>query len=138
MKVVKDVNGNVVKFTINRKTWLRGNPNTSVMRNQHGSMCCLGHFARACGIPATTLVDKTTPGLMRIWGIKLPSQIEDALTERKVSHYSGETYIVNSDLASEFIEANDKKDTPQAKRERKIKELFLDYPTGPIEVEFTN
>lgn len=38
------------KFTIDRKSWYRGNgPAVSKLLREDGKMCCVGFFAKACG-----------------------------------------------------------------------------------------
>lgn len=39
-------------FTISRKKWLRGDPNTaSLLDPKTGKQCCLGIYLLACGVP---------------------------------------------------------------------------------------
>ena len=46
-----------MKFRINRKTWARGlnTFNTGSLQNSDGTKCCLGFYAKACGVPTAEL-----------------------------------------------------------------------------------
>lgn len=139
MKVVKDVKGFVRKFTINRRTWLRGRPYKSWLRNSNGSMCCLGHFGRACGIDTMPLTNRTSPyhmiGALNYARYELN---HEQFVKALLTKY--DTSTMNADITVNLMVTNDKKSMPPKKREEEIKKLFAEIPApyGPIEVEFIN
>lgn len=48
------------QVTVKLKTWLRGRANSS-LRTKSRTMCCLGFWARAAGVPAKALTGCRTP-----------------------------------------------------------------------------
>jgi len=52
IKTIKDKKS----FTIDRTKWVRGDiGGTSLLLNDRGNMCCLGHYSKACGIAENDL-----------------------------------------------------------------------------------
>jgi hypothetical protein len=52
----------VKEFTIDRAKWYRGKgPKESCLLNDEGQMCCLGFFAKACGIEDDKIQGKACP-----------------------------------------------------------------------------
>lgn len=51
-----------MKFQVNRSAWYRGKGalDSRLLRTD-GQKCCLGFFARACGIPELSLIDVSSP-----------------------------------------------------------------------------
>ena len=58
----------MLNVVIQRKKHLRGQKSPSCMRNENGSMCCLGFAAVAAGIPKECLLNKQTPYNVYIHG----------------------------------------------------------------------
>ena len=65
VECIKDATGKIIEFTIERSRWARVHPEptkignnqvytrpcgSSLLLNDVGGMCCLGFYARACGI----------------------------------------------------------------------------------------
>lgn len=45
------------EFTVSRATWLRGNASDSMLLDGRGRMCCMGFYARSCGLPDIDLLE---------------------------------------------------------------------------------
>ena len=57
-KIVHDVK----EFTINRAKWGRGDSNEGYLLNDvSGKMCCLGFYAKACGLKNKDIIGVTDP-----------------------------------------------------------------------------
>jgi len=101
-----------IKVRINRKRWLRGTPDGSVLRNENGSMCCLGHVARACSIKASTLVDRLTP-----------SEVPDAECKKSFFYrlISRTLHDADNSIACyDIMDLNDEEGIAQDKREKAL------------------
>lgn len=58
IKTIKDIKS----FTIDRSKWVRGGKGgEACMLNKQGNMCCLGFYAKACGLTDDQLVSKNLP-----------------------------------------------------------------------------
>ncbi len=90
-------------FTINRSKWVHGGERikdilgTSELLNDCGNMCCLGFYAKACGVPEDKLSGIATPEQVRAGTTRVPYMTTNF--ENK--------YRVNSDLASGLMSIND-------------------------------
>jgi hypothetical protein len=54
----------VTKFVIDRERWLRGDRpdlGMSMLRDEHGRMCCLGFYAEACGVAPEAIEQVADP-----------------------------------------------------------------------------
>lgn len=111
MKIVKDEDGKVIEFTINRRYWLNGsNAYFGLLCDEFNNKCCLGHYGKACGMPKKELLGK---GLYN--GINpIPKQMEWLVNENPA-----DTLIV-----SNLVNANDSLRLKVKEREEKIIELF--------------
>lgn len=65
------------RFTVDRKTWLRGKGRSSVLLDDKGCRCCLGFAAQQlCGIADSVLFGKTTPAsLPRLFANTIPQLV---------------------------------------------------------------
>lgn len=45
------------KFTIDRRTWIRGNSEESALLRNDGCQCCMGQIARQCGVSDSQLLE---------------------------------------------------------------------------------
>lgn len=112
-----------MKLTIQRSIWYRGHGgHSSRLRQQNGTMCCLGFLGLACGIPAEALEDQArprelTPEQRKKWpaGLLCEDLSEDSAT------------------AVRLMLSNDAHSLTGAKREKKLTALF---ETIDIQVEF--
>lgn len=51
-----------MKLIIDRQKWYRGNTDGSkLLRSNDGKMCCLGFYARECGLSEEQIADKGNP-----------------------------------------------------------------------------
>src|SRR4051812_21086419 len=75
LNIVKDEEGKVISFDIDRRFWVRGEDDEgSSLLNRSGKMCCLGHYARACGVSKVDIYQEAFPlGVYR--KRKLPEQM---------------------------------------------------------------
>lgn len=51
----------MAKFTVDRKTWYRGQDNlkSRLLREKDGMRCCIGFVGQQCGIPNDVLLEKS-------------------------------------------------------------------------------
>lgn len=57
----------IKEFTIDRAKWYRGKgPITSRLLTDDGKMCCLGFFAKACGIADVDIINRSTPSVVKL------------------------------------------------------------------------
>jgi len=110
----------VTEFVISRKEWLRGEGmrNSALLRKSDGKRCCVGIFARACGAPDASIIDRVWPRRWDRWAPEWLFQEEEFF----------ESY---DSLAA----VNDKTDLPDAERERVIAAMFA---AQGITVTFTD
>src|SRR3954467_11077611 len=75
LNIVKDEEGKVISFDIDRRFWVRGEDDEgSSLLNRKATMCCLGHYARACGVSKVDSYQEAFPlGVYR--RSKLPEQM---------------------------------------------------------------
>jgi hypothetical protein len=146
--VVKDADGKVIAFEIDRRKWGRGDfggyllqAETSYFdydematKEQEIAMCCLGIYARACGVPASELLDQSMPSTL---GDSLPEQMKWLVRTEKVNGYWGapERRVVDKALATSLAETNDSQAVKDAQREATIARRFA---KRGITVTFTN
>lgn len=103
-------------FTVDGKRWCRGGKGGySALLNTQGNMCCLGFYARACGVQAGDICGVPDPCSLTYSGIVLPSTChkdssEHLRTVENMMQINDDTDIWN--VADDFVRA------------RKIKSLF--------------
>jgi hypothetical protein len=119
----------VKQFTIDRKTWncaelcnryekAKKEPlETALLEPESGTMCCLGFYATACGVPKNILENRAYPsGLPRG-----RSKLSKALFEPLPS------YDAHSDDAERILaNINDNANISAATRERRVAKAFAE------------
>jgi len=121
-KVFRDVKS----FKIVRKNWLRGSgDNSALFRAEDEKMCCLGFYAKACGIAQKHIINMPTP--------------EDVTSNLKDIDGRWDTCLLdlfwNTKLTNELMSINDNKKLSDQKREEKITAKFA---KAGIKVKFAN
>ena len=105
--MTKKINRKPIKeFTVNRKTWIRGdNLNSYLLRSDDNKMCCLGFFCLASGLTEDQIRNITEPNALFQHELnKLPEHFSDInyyesvveindLPENKFSQYFGEPFF---------------------------------------------
>lgn len=123
--------GDVKRFVIERERWLRGDEeNSRLLRPSDGKMCCLGFFARACGIDEDQIEDEAEPEDVpgAGWPLWVLRESDDFAGD-----YDLPGKLKNSLDIVELIKANDDEATGDRKRESRIAEIFAKHG---VEVEF--
>jgi hypothetical protein len=109
-----------MKFTINRKTWLRGEDNSALFRPSDGKKCCLGFYALACGLKVRDIKDQSEP-------------IDtDERKHSKMAALFKKDGLQNA-LCYRLMKINDNENTTDARKEKAIKNNFTKVGVG---VEF--
>lgn len=99
-----------MKFTIDRKTWLRGK-HPSKLLNGKGMSCCLGQVCLQQGIESKDILNiRVIPGLSSNCRAKLPPDFANDLT-----------------LIGPAYNINDRKDIEDAEREKLLQEHVKKY-----------
>ena len=116
-----------MKFTIDRKRWLRGegSDKSFLLRPSDGKMCCLGFYALACGVSEWTITGASLPR----WAHTYPEHAQWLFGSRRSALCESpcETLAaINDDMFSI---------TTEAIREEKIVAVFAQYG---VEVEFVD
>jgi hypothetical protein len=127
-----------MKFTIDRKTWLRGEGGdaSALLRESDNKMCCLGGIARQCGI--TGIAGELAPaGVEEDQWDKFPEPLRPYKRpySGSIAESAHRTYNDNSDLAADMMRVNDDEVISDEYREAKL--IALCAPHG-IELEFTD
>jgi len=123
---MSETNNTIKAFSIDRKLWGKG-----ALLNDDGTMCCLGHLGRACGIGNKELKDAFSSGYEEWTNRGYP--FEFCADER------------NPRVATELaIMINDSDLMARPEKERRLKVLFRSrgirltfrgkYPPGPRKV----
>jgi hypothetical protein len=116
--VRKNKDGKIVAFNINRKNWGRGFRGGSLLNvdkvKKQINMCCLGVFARACGVSTKRLIDVDMPD-------ELNGRIPKDLGQFINSSGKDSTY-----LALKLAEYNDNKESGDARKEAQIIKGFAE------------
>lgn len=99
-----------MKFTIDRKKWLRGDEDSLLLRKKDRKMCCLGIFLNECGMKKKDLMGKGSPYSL---DTPLPQQAQ------WLTNQWG-----NADLTRELMKVNDDDTICDNTREKKLRELF--------------
>ncbi len=129
-KSLKKKNKPVTKFTIDRAKWLNGelikryddvgrgdDAPMSTLLHEGGTMCCLGFYAKECGVPRKVLAAACEPGA--IISPKQTAKFSPKIV--KWDEFNDRAH--NTAITSNLIDANDN-EMPIAKREKKIISLF--------------
>lgn len=119
----------VKTFTIDRSRWLRGEVETSMLRNTYGDRCCLGFYLGACGVSDSAMTDEATP-----------SDVRDVIPEEaqwllRTEIWAFDEVVVESGAGAELISVNDDKHRCEDARERDVARLFAERG---IEVVFVD
>lgn len=116
-----------MKFTVEKKTWLRGEgcSESYLLREDDGKRCCLGFYGQALGIDDADLISAPAPSDMadqyKTWGELLrPAPYKSCGYEPSI-------------VCTELMIANDDEDMSDNEREKHIEELFGRIG---VEVEF--
>lgn len=103
-----------MKFTVDRATWYRGKGNVkSSLLTDSGERCCLGFFAKACGLSDDVTLGVGMPANIRV---TLPKE----MTWLRHSNYAN----FSSDLACDIASTNDCQNIDDEQREKELTELF--------------
>lgn len=118
-KVAEDVK----KFTVNRKRWFRGKGDTkSALLTPSDKMCCLGFYARSCGLPKSQILNILSP-----MEVHFQTETDDygvAVGKNKNWHTKLVKNGVNTKTCQQLMVVNDNEELEDKKRESKIKALF--------------
>jgi hypothetical protein len=106
-----------MKFTVDRKTWLRGMGGTdSALLRADGMRCCIGHVGQQCGVP-----DEAMMGICTVGHIKGSARLLFPV------------WIQNDPDIGQAYSTNDSRDFNDPEREAKLKEIFA---SNGDEIEF--
>jgi hypothetical protein len=94
----------IKELVIDRARW-----GTGQLRNEDGSMCCLGFLGKACGIKVKDMLAVGMPDDLPSWLIEL---FPDGLNSR------------DEIAAEQAANINDDPNMPRKKKEAKLRELF--------------
>jgi hypothetical protein len=114
-----------MKLVIDRKRWLRGNPDESCLLTLDGRMCCLGFFGLVCGFAPEQLLGRGGPTNVVVDEVIWPEWLFCGLIRKPYPPYS--------DDGIKLMRENDKVDIPSEERETRIAEIFARHG---VEVEF--
>lgn len=115
-----------MKFTVDRKTWYRGNgPKESRLLRVDGMRCCLGHVGKQCGIVDEELLSKSVPPDVNNSVSKFPQWLQEPYRRPRedVSDMGNATDINDEETFSDVV------------RESKLKAIFA---KNGDELEFIN
>lgn len=107
-------------LVISVKRWLHGGRSRSVLRNETGSMCCLGFLARDCGASVDQIVDLYSP--QNLPQVKWPKKLLRKSTEADRVYHS--LSKVNTELTKDMIKVNDDKTLSLTQKKSKLRKLF--------------
>lgn len=111
--------GDVTKFTVYRDEWRRGTGSSCLLLGD--KMCCLGFYARACGVPRESIRRMPLPSDVAGW--------KTVLVEPDLPF----SPRVDTDECSSIALANDDEDLGAREREQELRQQFADIG---IEVVF--
>ena len=107
-----------MKFTINRRTWYRGQgADHSALLKQDGTRCCVGFYARALGLKKADILCAPT--------------LEDVNTGDRADYCD----LEGSNDLQDIYEINDTQDMTEKEREDQIKAIFEQHD---VQVMFRN
>lgn len=109
-----------MQLVIDRKTWLRGESNSALLRPSDQKMCCVGFYCLALGLTREQILGKP-------WPYKGETELPES-AQWLQAHWEN-----NPDC--ELAQINDRSGISDAQREPKIAEIFARHG---VEVEFVN
>jgi hypothetical protein len=115
-----------MKFTVDRKTWYRGNgPSGSALLREDGCRCCIGFVGQQCGVPDEALLNVRSVEYLKL-GDQQKAKFPEWMWEFVGHSYAGieQAYHINDDR---FM--NDEE------RETQLKTIFAN---NGDEIEFVN
>ena len=120
-----------MKLTIKRDKWLRGRLNSALYDSDSKKMCCLGFFARECGLSQRAIRDIGSPSSVSFYLSlkKKPKKI----FYRLLKDSSGYHTLVNNNLCRRLMKINDNRHTSDEEKEKQIKKNFKKID---VEVKF--
>lgn len=124
----------VKSFTIDRSRWLRGDINTSTLRNDNNCRCCLGFYLGACGVDDEHLTDVPFPADASLLAGGLPKEASWLVTNQGRDTLT-DASTVDSRLCKAITDANDYATNSPSAREAEIARLFAEQG---IEVTFVD
>jgi hypothetical protein len=126
LNVIKNEEGKVTSFDIDRKHWHRGNSkrpngkNSSLWDNEEDTYCCLGFYSLACGAEKERLDEVSVPS--ELFNYDEPAcALYKALEWLDVGYSDGE-FVVSP--CENLIQTNDSKFISDELREADIKAYF--------------
>ena len=123
------------EFTVDRKNWFRGSRYDSsllispshaldcgVPEEHIGKMCCLGFYAKACGVSEKALknTNASSPQELSEAKARLPKQFKKLL----VDHKWHDLDVNESKLSLKLMSTNDSHKISNKTREARLKKLF--------------
>lgn len=122
----------VKTFTVKRSKWQRGEGNQSArLHNDNNKMCCLGFYAKKCGLKKKDITDVASPGEIE-YDIK---DAWDTFLIKRLDMPDSTDLLVDSNIANTLMEVNDDVNASDKDRELKLKELFKEQG---IKVKFVD
>lgn len=127
-----------MKYTVNRLLWFRGQgPSGSKLLLPDGTMCCLGHVGRQCGVTDEQMLNRGYPaGAIFGYGEYSPENIGASLAPFP-EWFTPEldSISTNHPDVRRCAEINDDTTIDDAEREAKLKHIFALHGD---ELEFIN
>lgn len=129
----------VKKFVVKRSKWFRGRGNTLSRLQTDNQMCCLGFYAKECGLKKKNITDVVSPGeieyeIKDIWDTFLLARISN-IYDSDPDDPGLTDIIIDSEIANSLMEINDDVNISDEDREYKLKELFKEQG---IKVKFVD
>ncbi len=118
------------KFTIDRKTWLRGEGSlcSFLLRAEDGKQCCLGFYLKSCGVPSDEILGFRSPICI--------SGISDNFLSMPKTSWLFSSLGVLSNSTNDLMTLNDSTNVAsESMKENLIKKIFL---KNDVEAEFVN
>jgi hypothetical protein len=122
-----------MKLVIDRKTWLRGDPASYLLREQDGKMCCLGFLSLQCGVTKEKMMGLATVAVGADANAEFRQGALASLAQVNKYARDPDAPYKNTDIADALMEANDDTLLSDAQREESLVELFKKIG---VDVEF--
>ena len=115
-----------MRIVIKRQTWERGRPAESAMLTDYGTYCCLGFFAKECGVEDKLLKHQLTPqDVPQILSDLVLVSPENFDRDTGLSWmFADDSYRYNNLLANCAMEINDDTEITDEERELHLTLLF--------------
>lgn len=113
----------VKKFVVKRSKWFRGQGDEqSRLQTNNNKMCCLGFYAKECGLKKKHIIDVASPSKIEydiriLWKSFLFNRKEAELADDLIR-------ISDSNITNDLMEINDSEVISEKIRERQLKDLF--------------